>query len=255
MKGFHTKKEIRKAIRYKKLSKKKARRLVDETQWKQYLNYILNVLNGTRGKNDKLARWHLSFGTYLHFIRDKAQQPVPTEDFDVCFFYGEVDPDIVKRNLESFQFKLVDELCDDVKGKPLHLTFKPGNDLVSRVSDKHLDIYFWYRHGKQYYHCYQKERGKFEMKGIDCEKIDGMWKLYWYEDMFPVYVPYAQGGVLDEWYPCWYIRDSKFGVSRTRYSVLLNSFKDWKNEENVKKQIVESKRNYAQFIADMRKRK
>ena len=257
MKGFLTRKELRKKAKdnAKKLSKKKVRHLVDLTQWRQYLNYALNVLNGTRGANDKLARWHISFGTYLYFVRDKAQKAVPDDDFDVCFFYGDVDDATVKRNLESFQFKLVDVLRDDVHNKALHMTFEPTEDLKSRVGDKVLDVYFWYKHGKQYYHCYQKVHGKYEMKGIDCDKIDGMWKLYWFEDMFPVYVPYGQGAVLDEWYPCWMVRDKNFGVSKCKYTLYLDSFKDFKDEKYIAKQIEESKKEYKQFIENMRIRK
>jgi hypothetical protein len=225
-----------------------------EQQFTKYFNYVINVLTGTRSTNQDRCRWHLSFGTHLYYMRDRTTRPYPEADIDICLFYEEMDDAVLTKNFGSFQFELVDELRDDTQKKALHQIFRPVKDLARDVGDASLDIYYWYPHGRNYYHCYQKTGGRYEMKGIEKHKIDPLWQHYWKEESYPVYLPYAIGGVLDSWYPGWFKRDRNFGVSKSKYMVYLDSFKQWNKDDYIAKQLEKSGWEYNEFVEEYKKR-
>ena len=220
----------------------------EEEKLRRYLNYVFNVLNGTRDRHDERISWHLAFGTLLYYIRDKKAGFPYEQDFDIGVFYDQANGEKLKKNFNSYQFDVVNELKDDL-GNYLHLSFLPNTELQRQLGRITLDIFFWYKHGRQYYHCYEKVDGGFDMKGIDCDKLDGNpWKEYWQDDLMPCYIPCRFGSCLDEWYPGWMRRQPNFGVSKTRYSVVVPSFKAWKNQDMIDRQIEKSKAEYDQYI-------
>jgi len=223
-----------------------------EQQSKLILNKITTVMSFQENVFGKRTRWFFCFGTMLEYVADRTFKL--NYDIDIGVFYGECDADKLIKGFKSFGYEVKDMVLHDVDKKPLNIHFRPTGELEGTP---HIDVYFWIKSKKYYYHTYDVNREgkkilkKYVFKGIPAEWIEpdkkdieryrksgietgqvlneqGIWNydIYGDHNEYKFTIPYKYGTLLDEWYPGWRFRQHYKGQSMSRKTIELKSCRE-----------------------------
>lgn len=190
----------------------------------RFLLDVYNIVN-FHWKNDP-PRWFVSFGSLLWYIRDRNQNKKLEGDLDISLF-STVDAKHFTQMAEEFRFKPLGMVVNDVTNRPLQMSFKHVD------TKRTLDLYFWYKGRKYYWHTYdyygekKKIPGKYVFKGTPISMMEGdLYQYLIYDRIAPFNFPQKYGTLLDTWYPGWYVPDAKFGQSIAVKQVTLKSCRE-----------------------------
>lgn len=218
---------------------------MDDQKFRTFYNQVSAIFMNAEGKHGNRARWQLAFGTLLYFVRDRAAGKPYTQDFDISMHFDDVNQEKLVACFDRYGFTLKGNLKSGIPGKSLHMSFAPTSDNMRWAGASNIDIFFWYEASGKYWHCYEVRDGKFIMKGIDKNLLDGRaWRYYWYDDLLPCYLPRNYGHCLDFWYPGWMIPMPRFGTSMTKYIVPVGQLKALGNPKVLEPAIQASRLEY-----------
>lgn len=225
----------------------------------------LNIINQSLSNiwtRDARARWFISFGSLLSFIRDNGNLD---SDWDISMFYG-LEASAVERAVCSLgHFALSEKVMDPEGVLPLKMTFTAVDP---RMHGHNIDIFFWVETPLYYWHTYNFFQEKtadgrlsqYRFKGIPkeyfaCADIRYIWPETKSEGVFPL----QYGTVLDYWYPGWKLPMSQFGydsTSMSRQIVTVQNPVELRDLKSLAVQLGESNEQYEaqvkKIVADAR---
>jgi hypothetical protein len=206
---------------------------------------IVNIASTIQAACDSMnTKWFLSFGSLLHFVRDRELNL--EEDIDIGII-GNAEQAISA--LSAFVTP-THAVRNDVTGEPFSITFK--HEHLGFV----LDLFVWKRKDGMLYHAYDHTMtfpangilSEYQFKGIPahCFDVDqptiemyqkdirygramtnfGTWKHavpQIEEEGIELCLPFFYGACLDHWYSEWLTKRPQFGVSLAAHTFTTKS--------------------------------
>jgi len=224
---------------------------VEKDKAERALKIIYTVLGSIR------IKYFICFGSLLHLIRDRTVEP--DKDIDIGVLYEEYDPSMVISGMEKWEYKLVNRVVDDIRGKALYLQFEHQG----RLKLPPIDIFAWYLHDKIRYHTYdtrqenKKVPKKYVFRGVPDKflprpyiherKDEKLIKTFfgkWNDPYFKMEInaPLFYGSLLDIWYPNWLKPNNM--QSASPWKIEMKSCKQWDDIKYIKEQLKLGKEEY-----------
>lgn len=169
------------------------------------LTAITEVFNSPYKMAEEGAKWFISFGTLLWFIRDRLLNIPLNQDIDISLYYNSIPRDLLITRMDEYGYQLSGEVLNDVTRLPLQMSFSPR---IPGLYPVDIDVFFWVL-GKRYaWHTYDMDMvrkpilNKYVFKATPIEYFKASTIRYVWEEIAPeLYFPSRYGSLLDTWYP------------------------------------------------------
>ena len=181
------------------------------------LNHVITIFGLARNRQNDPARWFLAFKSLLSFQRMTYKVK---KDFHVMSFVDEYPDGYLERAFAQYCY----DRKKHVKVDGVHVYDRFDAQKLVGVDELSVHVHYLYKAGSFFYGYLPKEP-EYTFTRIPKVHIGSIEKVLWPEAKREINIPVLKGGLLEVWYPLWFVPDNKFKDVCKKCKVTVKSIK------------------------------